>query len=82
MKRSDLSPAHQKRLVPVPDRSGAFALIPPPMPTMVPMAGIEHEVLKAHESLGLVRQLITDLPNPDLIARTLDRREAVKSSQI
>ena len=82
MKRSDLSPAHQKRLVPVPDRSGAFALIPPPTPTMVPLAGIENEVLKAHEALGLVRQLITDLPNPDLIARTLDRREAVKSSQI
>ena len=49
---------------------------------MVPLAGIEHEVLKAHESLGLIRQLITDLPNPDLIARTLDRREAVQSSQI
>ncbi|MBU0593544.1 MAG: Fic family protein [Gammaproteobacteria bacterium] len=82
MKRSDLSPAHQKRLVPVPDRSGAFALIPPPTPAMVPLTGIEHEVLKAHEALGRVRQLISDLPNPDLIARTLDRREAVKSSQI
>ncbi len=82
MKRADLSPAHQKRLVPVPDRSGAFALIPPPTPNTVPLAGIEHELLKAHESLGLVRKLAADLPNPDLIARTLDRREAVHSSQI
>lgn len=82
MKRSDLSPAHQKRLVPVPERSGAFALVPPPTPGMVPLAGIEHELHKAHEALGLVRQLVADLPNPDLIARTLDRREAVHSSQI
>ena len=82
MKRSDLSPEHQKRLVPVPERSGAFALVPPPTPTLVPLVGIENEVLKAHEALGLIRQLASDLPNPNLIARTLDRREAVKSSQI
>lgn len=82
MKRSDLSPSHQKRLVPVPDRSGAFALVPLPTPDRVPLAGIEHELLKAHEALGVVRQLVADLPNPDLIARTLDRREAVQSSQI
>lgn len=82
MKRSDLSPAHQQRLVPVPERSGAFALVPPPTPSLVPLAGIEHEVLKAHEALGCVRQLASDLPNADLIARTLDRREAVRSSQI
>ena len=82
MKRSELSPLHQKRLVPVPERSGAFALIPPPTPPMVPLAGSEHEVLKAHEALGVIRQLASNLPNPDLIARTLDRREAVNSSQI
>jgi len=82
VKRADLSPLHQKRLVPVPGRSGAFALIPPPTPATVSLTGIEHEVLKAHEALGRVRQLIIDLPNPDLIARTLNRREAVQSSQI
>jgi len=33
-------------------------------PATAPMTGIEHEVLKADEALGRVRQLIVDLPNP------------------
>ena len=82
MKRSDLTPTHQKRLIPVPDRSGAYALVPPSTPRMVPLTGVVSDVLNAHEALGFIRQLVGDLPNPDLIARTLDRREAVESSQI
>jgi len=40
------------------------------------------ELRRAHESLNLLKDLSDRLPNPDLITRTADRREAVRSSQI
>ena len=82
MKKSDLSPARQQQLIPVPTHSGAFAVIPPAPPRFIPSKGITKEVIHAHEALGELRLATARLPNPNLVTRTFDRREAVRSSQI
>lgn len=82
MKKTDLSPARQKQLVPVSTHSGAFAVVPPAPPRFIPSKGILKEVIAAHEALGELRQATTRLPNPKLVTRSFDRREAVRSSQI
>jgi Fic family protein len=82
MKKSDLCAARQKMLVPVPEYPGAYALIPPPTPRFIPLPGIQNEVARAHEALGALQALTAKLPNPNLVTRTFDRREAVRSSQI
>lgn len=82
MKKTDLSPARQKQLFPVPTHSGAFAVVPPAPPRFIPSKGVIKEVTRAHEALGELRAATTRLPNPNLVTRTFDRREAVRSSQI
>jgi Fic family protein len=82
MKKSDLCLSRQQLLVPVSQHPGAFALIPPPTPRIIALPGIHNEVIRAHEALGELRSVTAKLLNPDLITRTLDRREAVRSSQI
>ncbi|MDP2179997.1 Fic family protein [Methylicorpusculum sp.] len=82
MKKSDLCASRQKLLVPVDGFSGAFALIPPLTPRKMPIAGIPNELIHAHEALSNLKMLTHQLPNPDIVMRTLDRREAVLSSQI
>jgi Fic family protein len=82
MKKSDLCAARQKLLVPIADYSGAFGLVPPPTPLFVPLTGMHNELIRAHEALSALKTLTEQLPNPDLVLRTLDRREAVRSSQI
>lgn len=82
MKRTDLSPERQKLLVPIPEYPGAFALIPPPAPRHIPLQGLQGEVTRAHEALGALQAATAKLPNPNLVTRTFDRREAVRSSQI
>jgi Fic family protein len=82
MRKSDLCVARQKLLVPVADHSGAFALVPPPTPRFIQLTGIHNELIRAHEALSALKTLTELLPKPDLVMRTLDRREAVRSSQI
>lgn len=82
MKKSDLCLNRQQMLVPVFKHPGAFALIPPPTPRVIALSGIKNEVIRAHEALGELKAITARIPNPDLITRTLDRREAVRSSQI
>jgi Fic family protein len=82
MNASDLSTAIRQTLVPVADYPGALAIVPPPPPLMVPLAGIGRHLMRAHEALATLRAATEKLPNPNLILRTLDRREAVRSSQI
>jgi len=82
MEKSDLCVARQKLLVPVEDYSGAFALVPPPTPRFIQLTGIHNELIRAHEALSALKTLTEQLPKPDLVMRALDRREAVRSSQI
>ncbi len=53
-----------------------------PPPRFIPSKGIIKEVIHAHEALGELRVSTARLPNPNLVTRTFDRREAVRSSQI
>ena len=82
MKNSDLCVSRQKLLVPVAHYSGAFALVPPATPRKIQLTGVHNELIRAHEALSALKTLTEQLPNPDLVLRTLDRREAVLSSQI
>lgn len=82
MNKTDLCVSRQKLLAPVSAHPGAFALIPPPTPRFISLHGLGNEITRAHEALGQLRELTKNLPNPDLVTRTLDRREAVRSSQI
>ncbi|RNC66313.1 MAG: Fic family protein [Desulfuromonadales bacterium] len=82
MKTSDLSPVRRKLLVPCIDYPGALALVPPPTPRVLDLKGVGDELRRASNALELLKELSSRLPNPDLITRTADRREAVRSSQI
>ena len=82
MKKSDLSESRQKSLFPVNGHSGCFAVVPPATPRMIKLNGHHNELIHAHEALSALKTLSEQLPNPDIILRTLDRREAVRSSQI
>ncbi|MCK5914321.1 MAG: Fic family protein [Desulfuromusa sp.] len=82
MKKTDLSLERQKLLVPLPDYPGAFALIPPPTPRYIALPGLQGAVAKAHEALGALQAVTAALQNPNIVTRSLDRREAVRSSQI
>ena len=83
MRKNDLSPDRQKRLVSLEEYPGAQALIPPPIPDDLAFPGVDHnQLIRAHNALDLLGQVSARLPNPDLLTRTYDRREAVRSSQI
>src|SRR4030042_5221026 len=82
MQASDLSPALRKTLIPLAAYPGVQAIVPLSPPLRVPLVGVEDKVLRAHEALANLQARLANLPNPNLILRTLDRREAVRSSQI
>lgn len=82
MRKRDLSPDRQKLLVPLDEYPGAWALIPPKTPHRLDGINVRNELSRAHRALDLLKDLSERLPNPDLITRTADRREAVRSSQI
>lgn len=83
MRRSDLSPDRQACLVPTPEYPNVKAFLPPATPRLIRVQGPATRALtQAHEALGALRQASVRLPNPDMITRTLARREAVNSSQI
>lgn len=80
MRAADLSPDRRARLIPVPEHSGALALCPPPVDlSLVPPLP---SLVRAQEALVRLQVETEHLPNPDLVTRTLARREAVLSSQI
>jgi Fic family protein len=82
MRKTDLSPERQQLLVPLDSHPGALALVPPPTPKHLQLPGLRGEIAKAHEALGRLQVSVASLPNRNLVTRTLDRREAVRSSQI
>jgi Fic family protein len=82
MKKSDLSAERQAMLVPIEGSSGVFGLIPPPMPYQITMTGLLESLSLAQKSLADLSLIASKIPNPNMISRTLDRREAVRSSQI
>jgi len=82
MRKTDFCASAQTHLVSVLEYPGVWAFVPPPTPRIVPLVGLHDELIYAHEALIELKTLTDHLPNPDIVMRTLDRREAVLSSQI
>jgi hypothetical protein len=80
MKKPDLCVARQKLLVPVPEYPGAYALVPPPTPRLIPLPKIQNEVARAHEALGALKMLTEKLPRPDLVVRQLASSNNISSN--
>ena len=82
MRAADLSPDRRKRLVPVPGRENVKALVPPPCPRILDAAPVIDALIAAEKAIAGTAAIARLLPHPDLITRSLERREAVLSSQI
>ncbi|MDF3029707.1 MAG: filamentation induced by cAMP protein Fic [Moraxellaceae bacterium] len=82
MRTTDLSPDRRQNLVRSEEYPNVHAFVPPPTPRRLPAQGLDRALQRAHEALGTLAQSVLHLPEPDLITRTLARREAVHSSQI
>ena len=82
MRAADLSSDRRKLLVPVPGRGNIKALLPPPALRELDVQQIMQSLLAAEKALAGLTAVANLLPQPDLIARSLQRREAVLSSQI
>ena len=82
MRKQDLDASRQARLVPVIEHPGAYALVPPPTPFSIPVTGAENNLMAAYRALGAIAEKSKLVPNIRLLTRTLDRHEAVLSSQI
>jgi Fic family protein len=55
---------------------------PPKLPPKIDYAKLVTEIARAHASIGKLNGLLSQIPNPALLGRTLVTREAVMSSQI
>ncbi len=82
MRAADLSPDRRKRLAPVPGRENVKALVPPPCPRTVDAMPVMAALIAAEKAIASTAAVARLLPQPDLITRSLVRREAVLSSQI
>lgn len=82
MRASDLSPDRRGRLVPIPRYPHVKALVPPPAPRDIDARDVLGPLLAAEQAIAAMAAVAGQLPHPDLITRSLERREAVLSSQI
>jgi Fic family protein len=82
MRSTDFSPDRRRFLVPVPDRPHIRALVPPPCPRALDVRAVMAPLLAAERAIARLAAIAQRLPRPDLITRSLERREAVLSSQI
>lgn len=82
MRASDLTPDRRKLLAPVPGRENVKALVPPRCPRELDARPILTLLVAAERAIASTAAVAKLLPHPDLITRSLERREAVLSSQI
>ena len=82
MRASDLSLDRRTLLVPVPGRENVKALVPPMAPLELDARKVMEPLLAAEKAIATTAAVAKLLPHPDLITRSLERREAVLSSQI
>jgi len=83
MRQSDVAPHLHQHLVPVDGKPNVRAMVAPPTPRALP-AGSGSPALAhaASQALGRLIGAMEGWINPDILTRTLVRREAVQSSQI
>ena len=83
MRRSDVAPHLRTYLRPVEGRPNVVALCPPPTPRRLDLEPAALSSLNsAATALGELKGYLAGRSNPELLTRTLARREAVQSSQI
>ena len=83
MRKTDLHSDLRKTCVPVPQRSGCFAVIPPPAPGFINVPSCNGLLVLARRELELLADTIRrNVHYADLLMHMLNRREAVDSSQI
>ncbi|CAM4207574.1 Fido domain-containing protein [Bordetella tumbae] len=83
MRKSDLPPQLRATCVPIPEKSGCFAVVPLPVPTFIDVPSCHALILLARRELDVLREVIADnQAYADLLLHMLNRREAVDSSQI
>jgi Fic family protein len=82
MRAADLSPDRRKLLVPIPGRGNVKGLVPPGCPRRLDVRPILDLLVAAERAIASTAAVAALLPHPDLITRSLERREAVLSSQI
>lgn len=83
MRKSDLHPRLQATCVPIPNRSGCFAVMPEPVPMQIDAPDCHGLFAVARRELEVLRALINTQPEQaKLLMGMLNRREAVDSSQI
>jgi Fic family protein len=83
MRKNDLHPALQKTCIPIPERTGCFAVVPPPVPTSIQVSSCNNLLVLARRELELLADTINkNQQHAALLMHMLNRREAVDSSQI
>jgi hypothetical protein len=82
MRATALSPDRRSRLVPVPGRGNVKGLVPPRCPRALDISSVFNLLMAADRAINSAAVVARLLPNPDLMTRSLERREAVLSSQI
>lgn len=83
LRKFDLHPKLQKTCVPVPGRSGCFAVVPPSVPRLLQLPETYQISGVAHAELSHLMTRLNKSPEMSaLILFMLNRREAVESSQI
>jgi len=82
MRAADLSPDRRKLLIAVHGRQNVKALVPPSCPRTLEVVPILDQLVAAERAIASTAAVAKMLPHPDLITRSLERREAVLSSQI
>ncbi|WP_301102067.1 Fic family protein [Propionivibrio sp.] len=83
MRKSDLHPSLQASCIPIPNRSGCYAVVPPPVPTSIDVPASHGLFVLARRELEALGEVIDrNKAFADLVFHMLNRREAVDSSQI
>lgn len=84
VRREDIAGPLRAYLPPVAGKPHLLAMVPPPTPRRLPagQSGSRDLLMKANAALDRLDQAMRHWPAPDLVTRTLARREAVQSSQI
>lgn len=83
MRKTDLHPSLQASCVPVPGRSGCYAVVPLPAPVSVDVPACWKLFVAARQELDrLSAAIIRNREHAELLMAMLNRREAVDSSQI
>lgn len=82
MRKSDLHPLLQAVAVPIPGKGGCYAVVPLPAPASVAVPECAGAFRMAHRELDLLKTTLSRCSYATRLLRSLNRREAVDSSQI